>query len=202
MNPWEGDFGRAYTDRNPQSARELNDLYLKDYGKAASDLYREFFGLMPRHLRILEIGCNVGCQLEVLGALGFQDLWGLDIQWYAIEKARDRLPGVNLLQWDVKAGLPFKDGFFDLIFTAGLLIHIPQEALPALVQEMQRCSKRYIWGFECFSEKRKEIIYRGHKNMMWVDDFACWFDWSVVKIQKVRYLHHRYKDEMYLLEKP
>lgn len=98
MNPWEGEFGRAYTDRNPQSGAELDALYLKDYGKTATDLYREFLGHLPKDMRILEVGCNVGCQLEVLQGLGLTDLYGMDIQWYAIEKAQQRLKRVHILR--------------------------------------------------------------------------------------------------------
>lgn len=88
-----------------------------------------------------------------------------------------------------------------MVVTAGLLIHIPLASLPAVIHEVQRCSRRYIWGFECFSSERKEIIYREQKDMMWVDDFSRYFGWSYQKVQKVQVLKQPYRDEMYLLER-
>lgn len=200
MNPWEGEFGQSYTDRNPQSADELNVLYMKDYGKTASEMYPSYWDQFPRDLRILEVGCNVGCQLEVLQRMGFTNLYGLDIQWYAVEKARRRLQQVNILQGDA-LDIPFKDGFFDLVFTAGLLIHIPPVNIQKAAGELRRCSAQYIWGFECFSEDYKEIVYRGKTGMMWTANFPHYLGCPVLKEEKVKVLQHEYSDQMYLLER-
>ena len=71
MNTWAGDFGREYTDRNPQSTEELNALYLRLYGLPRSELNERFLGGMDRSIRILEVGCNIGNQLECLQGQGF-----------------------------------------------------------------------------------------------------------------------------------
>jgi SAM-dependent methyltransferase len=38
--------------------------------------------------------------------------------------------------------LPFRDAWFDLVFTVGLLIHIPEESLPLVMSEVVRTIHR------------------------------------------------------------
>ena len=72
---------------------------------------------------------------------------------------------------------------------------------------MYRCSKKYIWGFEYFSENVTDINYRGHDNYLWKADYATLFmkqfpDLKLVKREKYAYLENPQNvDCMYLLEK-
>lgn len=205
MNSWEDDFGREYTDRNPQSAVELNHLYQKLYGKTATEIYREFLADLPRGMRILEVGCNVGCQLEVLHDMGFKNLCGIDIQWDAVGIAQSNLCKVNVVQGDA-LDIPFKDGYFDMVFTAGLLIHIPPKDIHQAMSEIYRCSKKYILGFEYYAPEYTEIEYRGQKGMLWKGDFPRVFIENMgsgwlreVKQQKFKYLDNDNEDILYLM---
>ena len=50
--------------------------------------------IVIKNLKILELGCNVGINLEILKKMGFNNLYGLEINNKAIEIARviDKMP--------------------------------------------------------------------------------------------------------------
>jgi len=58
--------------------------------------------------------------------------------------------------------IPFPDGFFDVIFTSGVLIHIAPSDLPKALHEIHRCAGGFIWGLEYYSPQPMEVTYRGH----------------------------------------
>jgi SAM-dependent methyltransferase len=49
--------------------------------------------------------------------------------------------------------MPFKDGEFDLVVSAGLLLHIPREDLDQSLREIFRVAKRYVVIIEYWSEE-------------------------------------------------
>jgi ubiquinone/menaquinone biosynthesis C-methylase UbiE len=62
---------------------------------------------------------------------------GVEPNQYALELARALSVKVGILHGH-SFDLPFKDGYFDLVFTAGVLIHIPLEDLPTALSEAYR----------------------------------------------------------------
>jgi ubiquinone/menaquinone biosynthesis C-methylase UbiE len=67
--------------------------------------------------------------------------------------------------------LPFKNEYFDLVFSAGVLIHIPPDHLPEALREIYRVSKRYLLSIEYFAEQETVIHYRGHEDLLWKRNF-------------------------------
>jgi pseudaminic acid biosynthesis-associated methylase len=207
-NFWSGDFGRDYTDRNSRPLAEWNDFYQTCYGHTKLELNAEFLGDLDREARILEVGCNTGMQLMGLQHQGFQNLYGIELQPYAVEKAREFVRGVNILQGS-GFELPFKDSFFDVVVTNGVLIHIAPQDLPRIMAEMVRTSRRYIWGFEYFAPETTAIPYRGNEGFLWKADYAQLFldqfpELRLVKKQQYPYINAAESgnvDAMYLLEK-
>src|SRR3989344_2818326 len=91
MNFWGGEPGRAYVDRNPLNLQESDILYLRDYGITRRELNERFLGDLNHGLKILEVGANIGLQLELLRLMGFKNLLGIELNNYAVEKAyRDK----------------------------------------------------------------------------------------------------------------
>jgi pseudaminic acid biosynthesis-associated methylase len=204
MDVWASDFGKNYTDRNPGSAEEMDALYLQNFGVARTALNQEFLGGLDRSLRILEAGCNVGTQLSCLQRMGFTNLYGVELQWYAVEESKRRTRQVNLVQGSI-FDIPFKDGFFDLVFTSGVLIHIAPGDLAQAQSEVLRCSRRYVWGYEYFAETHQMIPYRGQADVMWKGDFAAGYaalrpGLKTVSKRRLPYLEGGKEDEMFLLE--
>lgn len=202
---WSSNFGRDYTDRNSRTPEQWDHFYLETWGHTKSEMNEAFLGALPRDIRILEVGCNTGMQLAGLQRMGFTHLYGVELQWYAVERAREFVHHVNILQGS-GFDLPFRDGFFDLVCTNGVLIHIAPSDLPSIMGEMLRCSRRWIWGFEYYSEDLIAIDYRGHKDRLWKGDYAGIFMEQYPSLRLCRKELYPYTtgsdvDAMYLLER-
>jgi len=202
---WSGDFGKEYTDRNTFTPDEVDDLYIKNHGISRTQLNSEFLDNLELN-RILEVGCNVGNQLHVLKKNGYSDLWGIELQDYAVEVARKRTSGFNIVK-GTAFDIPFKDNFFDLVFTSGVLIHISPDDIDKVLDEMYRCTNKYIWGFEYYNpDGYHTVTYRGNDNLLWKTNFSKLFlnrfsDLKLVHTKIVKYTNNDNLDLMYLLEK-
>jgi len=203
---WKGDFGKKYTDRCSFSVKEWDRDYKKKYGKTRIEMNRDFVGKFSKDARILEIGCNTGMQLRDLQRMGFKNLYGIELQPYAVELSKKYVKGINIICGS-GFDIPFKDGFFDVVCTSGVLIHIAPKNLSKIMSEMYRCSKKYIWGFEYYAQKITDIDYRGHKNRLWKADYASMFkknfpDLKLVKKEFYKYIDNSKNiDSMYLFKK-
>lgn len=156
LDLWRSEFGRDYTDRNDREKPERVDAWR-----------RLLEGAAPA--RVLEVGCNVGWNLEYLRRLGVPELYGIEPQLYAVERARWRGPSFGVLQ-GTAFDLPFRDGWFDLAFTSGVLIHISPETVHAAIDELHRVSRRWIVAIEYDHPVEQEVRYRGHTSALWKRD--------------------------------
>jgi pseudaminic acid biosynthesis-associated methylase len=205
LQHWRGEFGRAYTDRNSLTPSALDALYRKNFGVARSELNQRFLASIPRDARILEVGCNEGNQLCALREMGFHHLYGIEVQEYALRRARNRLDN-GRLTLATAFEIPFPDGFFDLVFTSGVLIHIAPPDLPKALREIHRCAATYIWGLEYYSPQPMEVNYRGHQSLLWKADYAGLYlnlfgDLDPVRREQIPYLEDSNVDCMFLLSK-
>lgn len=183
----------------------MEALYKRNYGLTRTELNQKFLASLDRSARILEVGSNVGNQLLCLQKMGFSHLYGIELQSYAVELSKSRTKGINIIQGEA-SDIPFKDNYFDMVFTSGVLIHIAPSDQPGVMKEIYRCSRKYIFGFEYYSEMPKEIVYRGHENLLWKADFAgeyleLFADLHLMKEEKIKYLNNENVDAMFLLEK-
>jgi pseudaminic acid biosynthesis-associated methylase len=205
IRTWAGDFGREYTNRNVYSPSELDEFYRKTYGVTRTEINRRCLESVPRDARILEVGCNMGNQLMLLEQMGFTNLYGVEIQGYALDRAKQRLPHAVLTEASAFS-LPFDDRLFDLVFTSGVLIHIAPADLPTALAEIYRCSKRWIWGFEYYAPKITEVAYRGHDSLLWKADYARLYlkqfpGLELVREDRIGYLANENVDAAFLLRK-
>ena len=205
---WSGEFGQQYTDRNTRDRDEWNDFYRQNWGLTKSEMNARFTSGWSPETCILEVGCNTGMQLRGLQDAGFTNLYGVELQDYAVEKAKQATQHINIIQGS-GFDLPFRDGFFDVVCTNGVLIHIAPDDLPAIMDEMVRCSRRYIWGFEYYSPELTTIPYRGNEGFLWKADYAALFQQRHPSLRLVKQELFPYVsagesgniDYMYLLEK-
>ena len=201
---WESTFGDEYTERNLLN-EDLDELNMKVYGLTQKELAEEFLSGIDRSAKILEVGSNIGSQLVYLEKMGFKNLYAIELNKKSIEICRQKNNNINVV-YGSALDIPFKDDYFDLVFTAGLLLHIAPENLKKAMHEIQRCSKRYIWCLEPFSESIQEVCYHGENNMMWKGNFCKIFlenfsNVKLVKKRKLKYLENNNFDKMFLLEK-
>ena len=156
---WAGDFGAQWVDRNG-----------KDFAARAGF----WSGLLDRFptRRVLEVGAAHGENLRHLARhLTPHDLWGLDINRAALDAMATVAPGTNAA-WGLARELPFRDGFFDLTFTVGLLIHQPDATLPLVMSELVRTSRRWILCGEYHADERTDVHYRGHEGVLVKRDYG------------------------------
>lgn len=203
---WKGDFGKEYTDRNSYSSKDWDQFYIDTWGKSKIEMNDLFIGHLQKDIKILEVGCNTGLQLNGFQRMGFKNIYGVELQPYAVEQAKLNTKNINII---CGSGfeLPFKDNYFDVVCTNGVLIHISPKELETIMAEMYRCSNKYIFGFEYYAEKIIEINYRGNENYLWKADYASIFikqfpDLKLIKKEFYPYKENpKNKDQMYLLEK-
>jgi pseudaminic acid biosynthesis-associated methylase len=205
LNFWKGDFGKEYTLRNSRNQQEWDQFHLDTWGITKIDMYEQFIAHLPKDSRILEVGSNTGMQLAGLQRMGFTQLYGVEIQPDAVALSRKYLAHVSIITGS-GFDIPFKDNYFDLVFTSGVLIHIAPENLPVIMAEMVRCSRQYVLGFEYYSDTTRSINYRGHEGFLWKADYSQLFldqfeQLGLVKKEFYKYVNDDNVDAMYLLEK-
>jgi pseudaminic acid biosynthesis-associated methylase len=204
ISEWTGAFGQEYTDRNLLTPEAHDALYAYDFGITRKQLNQIFLQGVPKDARILEVGCNIGNQLVLLQQMGYWNLFGIEIQTYALELARSRTKNIVLSQGSVFR-IP-ESSAFDLVFTSRVLIHVSIEDLGAAMDEIYRCAGTYIWGLEYYSPRVTEVNYRNRNGLLWKTDYAKFYldrfkDLELVREQRLPYLHNKNVDSMFLLRK-
>ena len=102
--------------------------------------------------------------------------------------------------------LPFKDNFFDLVCTNGVLLHISPSHHYSFMKEIYRCSLKYIMGWEYYDEVIKELNYRDNWGYLWKADYAAIYknyfpDLKIKEKHFVKYSLNDNVDTIFLLEK-
>ena len=203
---WEDEFGEGYLERNVYNPKELNDFYMKRFGITKDTMNDNFLKDIPKDAKILEVGTNIGNQIFHLQSQGFTNLYGIEIQDRAINYAKHRTDNLNIIKGDA-LDIPFKDNYFDIVFTHGVLIHISPENIIKVIDEIYRVSNKYIWGLEYYADKYTDLDYHGQKNIMWKTNFSKLYqetkkDLTLQKEELLPYLNEKnLVDQMYLLSK-
>jgi UDP-N-acetylglucosamine transferase subunit ALG13/ubiquinone/menaquinone biosynthesis C-methylase UbiE len=95
--------------------------------------------------KVLEAGCSFGRTLKYLDSkvTSRWSFYGVDLSFQMLHHAKSYLKeaiGDHLACSKVES-LPFADKSFDLVFTHGTLIHLPEDALFRALSELERVSK-------------------------------------------------------------
>lgn len=160
---WRGDFGHDYADRN-----QVTDDARHDAAVAFGRMLDGVTGVGS----VLEVGANVG--INITGVRAVLD----EATVTAVEpsgRAASVLAAGGLVDSVVMADgalLPFADDAFDLVFTNGVLIHVPPDRLPLVMGEIARVARRYVLCSEYFAHIPEEIPYRGVQGLLWKRDFG------------------------------
>ncbi|MCA9813404.1 MAG: class I SAM-dependent methyltransferase [Nitrosarchaeum sp.] len=114
--------------------------------------------------KICEAGCNVGNNLSSFTQ--DYDVCGIDMNEQALASAQNRYPEFRFKQENLKK-ISFADDSFDVVFTRGVLIHIPDEDLDDVLSELLRISKKWVFNLEYFGEDGKMIEWKRGDNLLW-----------------------------------
>jgi pseudaminic acid biosynthesis-associated methylase len=200
---WKNDFGHDYVKRN-FTIDDVNEEYKKETGITVEEIFKFFFNGIDKSSKILELGCNVGLNLDTLKKIGFQNLTGLEINPQTTEIAKKRNPDINFINSSIEDF--FEHNKFDLVFTSGVLIHINPDSINKIITKIVGLSTKYIFGFEYFSEILTTIPYRGNDNVCWKQNFPLSYkklfpNIKTIKEEKFFYKNNELCDIAYLLEK-
>lgn len=145
---WSGEFGDAYLARNRVNWRSR----MRFWGHIM-----ELTGARS----VYEVGTSAGWNLSAIRRICPDvELYGHDINEHAVYQAQSA--GL-----DVGHTEAIRCSDIELVFTAGVLIHIPPEKLEFMMKEIIRASCDYVLAIEYASDKEEEVTYRGHSGMLW-----------------------------------
>lgn len=153
MNPqeqfWRGEFGDEYTRRNRV-----------DWWARVPFWSRIIAETRPRS--VIELGCNAGWNLMAIRALGWPiKMAGVEINSKAVAQAGDA--GL----WVIRGQLSDLTWTADLVFTAGVLIHVAPENLGEMMGQIVHRANRYVLAVEYDNDTELEIEYRGNTERLW-----------------------------------
>jgi pseudaminic acid biosynthesis-associated methylase len=156
---WGGQFGDSYVERN------------KTVGEHRGPFWKELLDDLQLK-NVLEVGCNLGGNLRwIASILPPKNVYGVDINLKSLEELHNYYPAINAI-WSPARDLPYRDRWFDLVFTMGVLIHQPEDALPIVMSEIVRCSKRYVLCSEYFAQETQEVSYHGQRGALFKRNYA------------------------------
>jgi pseudaminic acid biosynthesis-associated methylase len=166
---WTGEFGNRYMERNA-----VNEATTEQ----ASAVFGRIFdaaGIRDSVSSILEVGANVGINLHGLRReLGSGvALSALEPNAAAVARLRNAAPlQLEQIVHGDATSIDLPDNSFDLVFTNGVLIHIPPASLAAVMGEICRVARRFVLCSEYFSHEPVEVPYHGEAGMLWKRDFG------------------------------
>ncbi len=141
----EGALGQVYSAKKPEEVAALYDRWADTYdAEMAVAGYRHpsiALALLARHLPrgaapVLDAGCGTGLVGEWLGIVGYPEIEGLDISAGMLERARAKGAYARLHNLALGGPLPFADGHFAGIVSAGVFTtgHVGAEGLDELIR--------------------------------------------------------------------
>lgn len=158
---WKGEFGDSYTQRNRVDWRARIPFWDKIIQKTGAR-------------SVYEVGCNAGWNLSAIkshlssirGSLPEVKVYGEDVNDKALLQAV--MAGLSV---NIPSSRNLEKGQYELVFTAGVLIHIAPQDLQAFMQRIVDASCDYVLAveYECNPPTliEEEVEYRGHTGKLW-----------------------------------
>lgn len=157
---WAGQFGTEYIERNRLDYRPRMPFW-------------ESAIQFCTPATVFEFGCNIGLNLRAIQAVSPNtDLFGCDVNINAVNEARAAGFEVQHVGEHGIAGL-YEPGTMDLVFTAGVLIHVAPADLERTMRSLIELSGRYVLAVEYHEEEGEvEVEYRGNSGALWRRDYG------------------------------
>lgn len=157
---WAGQPGDNYRER--QNEIQLLRSYEAMWRRILSKMHTT-----PK--TVLEIGANVGLNLDVLKHLCPEaEMTGVEPNRSNCDIMRSK--GHKAIETTIQGWVQAEQ--CDMVFTRGVLIHIPPAHLPNAYAKIYAASRRWIVLAEYYAPKHTQIEYRGQNDLLWKADFA------------------------------
>ena len=176
IQEWSGDFGTAYhTDRNAsnwESIKNRSRLF-GDIFQAMENANKANPSPQPFPASVIEVGGGCGDNLRAIDMIYERSRQPIKLMSCdPNEAARKAMADVATVLPGDLSQLPYADDAADMVFTSGVLIHVPPADLPRALSEIHRVSKRWVLSIEYFNHVPEEIQYRGQSGMLWRRDWG------------------------------
>jgi ubiquinone/menaquinone biosynthesis C-methylase UbiE len=115
----------------------LSARYDEAYGGKTKyrDWLDEILARLPRHSRVLDLGCGSGVPVALTLTESGHQVTGVDLSEVQVSRARTRVPAATFIQADAtKLNLPAAS--FDAVLSFYALIHIPLDEQQALLHRV------------------------------------------------------------------
>lgn len=147
---WAGEFGDAYLRRNRVDWR------------ARIPFWRTILEMTGAR-SVFEFGCNAGWNLSAIQRVDqFIVAEGCDVNERALMEAN--AAGLAVYRpWPAQQSGPVAE----VVFTAGVLIHIPSADLQQTMRRLVDLSSDWVLAVEYYDEAGVEVEYRGHAGRLW-----------------------------------
>ena len=139
---------------------------------------------------ILEVGCNDGANLKFLRANDPKvRLVGVDINKLALTKAKRIVKNATFKHgslYDLQN--MFRGNQFDVVFTMGVLIHIPPDGLRDVCQAMLHIARQHVFHVERHDIESKPVgKYAKTDPYLWGQNFEAAYKGSLFNIDDVEF---------------
>ena len=122
---------------------KLYEIGYHDKGKNHGCNYIRYFINNYKFNRILEVGCSNGRAVRDMQKKG-KGAYGIDISPIAIRYATEKYAVRNCIEGSA-CDIPFKDNFFDAVFSCDVLEHLAEEDAIRAIHEIHRVCTGYIF---------------------------------------------------------
>lgn len=150
---WAGPDGDAYLKRNRVDWR------------ARVPFWRDVLDRTSAR-SVCEVGTNAGWNLSAIKKCEGQTMaYGCEVNPTAHAQAVKA--GLRVALLDGKNYLKKATSEYDLVFTAGVLIHVAPHDLKGMMQAIVNASADFVLAVEYAADKEEEVEYRGRPEMLW-----------------------------------
>ena len=178
-----------YFGYNPQKIWNLKGRYF-DYDEYQQSIFPQHYWLLEKikkahYKNILEVGCGFGRNLNfIIKHCGSKiNLAGIDISASLLKKAKKNIPSPVELKLGDICNLPYPPSSFDLVFTHGVLMHIPPLSIERAIFELFRVAKRNVVIIEQYKELPQNKVFER------INDFTFAYNYPSLLIkQNIRIL--------------
>lgn len=146
---------------------------------------------------ILEIGCNCGPNLYLLGKkFPNAEIIGIDINPLAVQKGnewfvQESILNVKLLQGKADELVQFRDESFDVVFTDAVLIYIGPDIIKRVIMDMIRVTRHVLILIEWHGEDQRRdpdglgVYYRGNWKRDYITLLKNFVDEEQIHVTKI-----------------
>ena len=117
---------------------------------------------------VYEVGCNAGWNLSAIKR-AFPDVRCAGSEINALARLQAQATGLYVYS----SGAAFETApHIELVFTAGVLIHIEPAKLQDMMEQIIALSAQYVLAIEYAADEETEVEYRGQRGLLWKRPFG------------------------------